>query len=594
MGITGLLPFLEKATKPCHVSEFRGSTVAIDTYCWLHKGANSCAFQLASGEDTKSLVNYCIKYINLLQSYDIKPILVFDGKNLPAKSETESKRREARNKAKQRATELLKLGKADEARTYLKQSINITPEMASSVIKECHKLGVDCIVAPYESDAQLAFFNRKGVAEIIISEDSDLMLFGCTKVLYKLDIRGCGYLVEAEKIPLSMKLRPDKFTFDKFRYMCILSGCDYVNSLQGIGLKKAEKFIKLTEETNPLIFLDKVPRYLNMRHLSITDQYKESFMLADATFRHQTVFDPYEKKLVPLTDPAVHGTNPIYCKNAGHIFEDDLAYQVAIGNLHPSNHKVLNDWSPTKSKLPKNSIWSGVFSKSMSRKQQQLLFRKRESPKKNKVINNNDDDYDEWLKQESDMKIEQEIAVYFQKPVKRNIEPEPEEKQEENEERTSPVINHNPFVKKLSKFKLTKTDSNVIVKSRYFFSQPETQIINQNEEKQSENNDTQTEVNNSNDTENIPDNSIDSPLEALEKIKLDESFSQKTVEEVDLTKSDEEKITKTMSQPCSSKSTLNINIKRKKLGPCRSVGLKKTKSEGQPTLHNFFKNVNNK
>lgn len=92
-----------------------------------------------------------------------------------------------------------------------------------------------------------------GVAEIIISEDSDLMLFGCTKVLYKLDIRGCGYLVEAEKIPLSMKLRPDKFTFDKFRYMCILSGCDYVNSLQGIGLKKAEKFIKLTEETNPLI-----------------------------------------------------------------------------------------------------------------------------------------------------------------------------------------------------------------------------------------------------------------------------------------------------------------------------------------------------
>lgn len=81
---------------------------------------------------------------------------------MPAKSETESKRREARNKAKQRATELLKLGKADEARTYLKQSINITPEMASSVIKECHKLGVDCIVAPYESDAQLAFFNRKG------------------------------------------------------------------------------------------------------------------------------------------------------------------------------------------------------------------------------------------------------------------------------------------------------------------------------------------------------------------------------------------------------------------------------------------------
>lgn len=56
MGITGLLPFLETATRPCHISEFRGATVAIDTYCWLHKGANACAIQLARGEDTQVLV----------------------------------------------------------------------------------------------------------------------------------------------------------------------------------------------------------------------------------------------------------------------------------------------------------------------------------------------------------------------------------------------------------------------------------------------------------------------------------------------------------------------------------------------------------
>lgn len=99
----------------------------------------------------------------MLQSYDIRPILVFDGKNLPAKAETEAKRRESRAKAKQRAAELLRLGKTDEARSYLKQCINITPEMASALIKECHKMNVDCIVAPYESDAQLAFFNIKGL-----------------------------------------------------------------------------------------------------------------------------------------------------------------------------------------------------------------------------------------------------------------------------------------------------------------------------------------------------------------------------------------------------------------------------------------------
>lgn len=52
MGITGLLPLLEKATKPCHISEFRGATAVIDTYCWLHKGATSCAIQLIQGEKT--------------------------------------------------------------------------------------------------------------------------------------------------------------------------------------------------------------------------------------------------------------------------------------------------------------------------------------------------------------------------------------------------------------------------------------------------------------------------------------------------------------------------------------------------------------
>ena len=33
MGITGLLPFLDKASRRVHVSEFKGSKVAIDVYC---------------------------------------------------------------------------------------------------------------------------------------------------------------------------------------------------------------------------------------------------------------------------------------------------------------------------------------------------------------------------------------------------------------------------------------------------------------------------------------------------------------------------------------------------------------------------------
>ena len=46
MGIKGLLQFLSSAQRDVNVSSFKGQTVAIDAYCWLHKGAYSCAMQL--------------------------------------------------------------------------------------------------------------------------------------------------------------------------------------------------------------------------------------------------------------------------------------------------------------------------------------------------------------------------------------------------------------------------------------------------------------------------------------------------------------------------------------------------------------------
>lgn len=42
--------------------------------------------------------------------------------------------------------------------------------------------GVDCIVAPYEADAQLAFLTKCQLAQAVITEDSDLLAFGCRKV----------------------------------------------------------------------------------------------------------------------------------------------------------------------------------------------------------------------------------------------------------------------------------------------------------------------------------------------------------------------------------------------------------------------------
>ena len=41
------------------------------------------------------------------------------------------------------------------------------------------------MVAPYEADADLAFLLKRGHADFVISEDSDLLAYGCKKVSFQ-------------------------------------------------------------------------------------------------------------------------------------------------------------------------------------------------------------------------------------------------------------------------------------------------------------------------------------------------------------------------------------------------------------------------
>lgn len=55
--------------------------------------------------------------------------------------------------------------------------------MAHKLITRARAVNIDCIVAPFEADAQLAYLNLSGMAHFVVTEDSDLLLFGCSKVL---------------------------------------------------------------------------------------------------------------------------------------------------------------------------------------------------------------------------------------------------------------------------------------------------------------------------------------------------------------------------------------------------------------------------
>jgi exonuclease 1 len=80
MGIQGLIPFCEAATTPTSVAKLRGSTAAVDSYCLLHRGAYSCSDKLVKGIPTSAHIDYSMKFVNMLLSMGVKPIMVFDGR----------------------------------------------------------------------------------------------------------------------------------------------------------------------------------------------------------------------------------------------------------------------------------------------------------------------------------------------------------------------------------------------------------------------------------------------------------------------------------------------------------------------------------
>lgn len=55
------------------------------------------------------------------------------------------------------------------------------------ILKE---LEIEFLIAPYEADAQMAYMVAQGLADIAISEDSDLIAYGCPNIIMKLSPLG--------------------------------------------------------------------------------------------------------------------------------------------------------------------------------------------------------------------------------------------------------------------------------------------------------------------------------------------------------------------------------------------------------------------
>ena len=252
----------------------------------------------------------------------------------------------------------MKEGKGWEAKEYFQRCVDVTPDMAQHVIRAARDRNVDCIVAPYEADAQLAHLALSGIADLVVTEDSDLTLFGCERVLFKLTDSGDCVLYEKEHLNRVFGLQADLFNFDKFRYMCITAGCDYLASLPGIGLGKAKNFWLKVSNPDLRNELRNIPAYLRMPQVAVTEEYIERFIRANNTFLYQLVFDPVTRTEKPLTAyPANFSADEIgSMKYCGSYSPPEIATQMALGNVNIRSKERVGDFNPDRA--AHTSMWS--------------------------------------------------------------------------------------------------------------------------------------------------------------------------------------------------------------------------------------------
>lgn len=267
--------------------------------------------------------------VRMLRHFGVTPYIVFDGDFLPSKALTEGARAKRRDESKKLGRELLKAGKTSQAFNEFQKAIDVTPEMARNLIDELKQLQVPYVVAPYEADAQMVYLERQGLVSGIISEDSDLLVFGCKRLLTKLDQYGNCIEVNRRDFCAVREISLTGWTEADFRRMAILSGCDYLAGLSNMGLKTAYRMVRKHKTPERLIRMIQ----FEGKH-RVPEDYMADFTKAELTFLHQRVYCPKKKELVFLTEPSA-GQGVEDMPFIGAHVDAEIATAVAVGDVNP-------------------------------------------------------------------------------------------------------------------------------------------------------------------------------------------------------------------------------------------------------------------
>lgn len=251
MGIRGLSRVIAdnapKALRENNINQYFGRKVAIDASMSIYQfliavRSEGSVLMNEAGETTSHLMGIFYRTIRMIEN-GIRPIYVFDGAPPKLKSGELAKRLDRRSEAEQQAEDAKESGNLALLERLNRRTVKATKQHTEECKKLLQMMGVPVVQAPCEAEAQCAALVKLGHAFAAGSEDMDTLTFASPVLLRHLTFS------EARKMPISeihlaQVLEGLQMSMEQFIDLCILLGCDYCDSIKGIGPTRAVSLIR--------------------------------------------------------------------------------------------------------------------------------------------------------------------------------------------------------------------------------------------------------------------------------------------------------------------------------------------------------------
>jgi len=216
------------------------------------------------GRITSHLIGLFYRTTRLMQ-HGIKLAFVFDGTPPALKTKTLEARKATKIAAKEAYEKAREEEDIEGMKKYSSRTSRLTKDMVeeAKVLLDC--LGIPWVQAPSEGEAQMAWMVKNGDGWAGVSQDYDSLLYGCTRVIFNLNIHGKRKMpgspryinVTPELVSFKGLLEELKLTKDQLMALSLLVGTDYnPKGIKGIGPKKGLKLVQKHGDDFEQLFKD--------------------------------------------------------------------------------------------------------------------------------------------------------------------------------------------------------------------------------------------------------------------------------------------------------------------------------------------------